>query len=360
MEIPVVSGPHPLRPREFLSRLEDQLGELPADLHVSRMFSSLVAISKGKVIGISEPYMEYCPLAASLYGRRSLPESGHVLAGICRAVGDKVRDFGYYTGNREICTHRLAIPFGASEMMMRAVGAGLLEAAVVACEGAGTVIAPSPELIQGIGARMNGLFLTSPVPETIARIADAGGTVVFPETARIDQVAGLEAALRGGYRELVVTVNGFQGETLSELRAAAGKCGAHALILGVCTTGIDRQRAQELSQEADLVWACASDEVRCLCGQRAKIQVTTKIPVFVMSGAGVRFLAAYATRPSAILDLDLGKQYLVSQTVRGTPVTLGKVSTRIAPVDRLPVGSPDCPRLKGCCAHAVDQDGTIS
>jgi putative methanogenesis marker protein 8 len=346
MDIPTIPGDQGLTVSEFLTKLERRLGNLPSDLHVSRMFSSLVAVSEGNVIGMSEPYMEYCPLAASLYGRRSLPESGDVVEGVCKAVGQKTRDFGYYTGCREVCTHRLAIPFGASEMMMRAARAGVIDAAVVVCEGAGTVIAPSAELIQGIGARMNGLFYTSPITETVTRITKAGGTVVFPETAAIDQLGGLEVARRSGFRELAVTVNGFQGEPLGRLRETASSLDAAVVILGVCTTGIDEERAEELADCADLVWACASDEVRRLCGAKARIQVTTKIPVFVMTDAGVRLLAAYAVEPESILNLDPDRQYLVSQTIEGTPVTLGKVATRIAPCGRLPVGSPDSPRLK--------------
>jgi putative methanogenesis marker protein 8 len=349
VEVPIIPGSRTLTPREFLSRLEEHLGELPRDLHVSRMFSSLVAISEGEVVGLSEPYMDYCPLAASLYGRRSLPESGEVVKGICGAVGHKCHEFGYYTSNREVCTHRLAIPFGASEMMMRAAEAGMIEAAVVACEGAGTVIAPKPDLIQGIGARMNGLFYTSPIPGTIERIKEAGGSVVFPETASIDQIGGLREALHQGYKELAVTVNGFQGERLCDVRAVAGRSDAHVVILGVCTTGIDEDRASELAEFADLVWSCASEEVRRLCGARARIQVTTKIPVFVMSDGGVRFLSCYATSPEVIVNLDPQVQYLVSQAVEGQAVTLGKVPTHIGPVPHLPVVSPDSPRLMHPC-----------
>ncbi len=349
LDVPIIPGSHTLSPDEFLSKLEEHLGGLPEDLHVSRMFSSLVAISEGEVIGVSEPYMDYCPLAASLYGRRSLPESGEVVKGICGAVGHKCHEFGYYTSDREVCTHRLAIPFGASEMMMRAAEAGMIEAAVVACEGAGTVIAPSPELIQGIGARMNGLFYTSPIRGTIDKITDAGGSVVFPTTATIDQIGGLEEALRQGYKELAVTINGFQGERLRDVRALAGASDAHVVILGVCTTGIDEGRASEFAELADLVWSCASEEVRRLCGTRARIQVTTKIPVFVMSEAGVRFLSCYATQPDVILRLDPRVQYLISQTVEGQVVTLGKVPTHIAPAARLPVVSPDSPRLMHPC-----------
>lgn len=350
--VPVITGAHPMKPRIFLKKLEKELGELPEDLHVSRMFSSLVAISNGEVIGMSEPYMEYCPLAASLYGKKALPGLEGVTEGVCHSVHEKVEQFGYYTSCRELCTHRLAIPFGASEMMMRAAQRGVLDAAVVACEGAGTVIADTPDLIQGIGARMNGLFYTSPLSGTIARIEESGGHVPFPDSATIDQIGGLELALRRGYRSVAVTINAFQDERLLDIREAEGRYDGLVFVLGVCTTGITKERAREFAENADLVWSCASDEVRQICGEKARIQVTTKIPVYVMTDRGVEFLAAYSTRPSAFQNLERKKQYLISQTVEGTAVTLGKVPTKIAPVEHLPVVSPDSPRLSHPCLHA--------
>ena len=343
--VPVITGTHPMKPRVFLEHLTRVLGELPEDLHVSRMFSSLVAISEGTVIGMTEPYMEYCPLAASLYGKKALPGLAGVTEGVCESVHEKVSQFGYYSSCREVCTHQLAIPFGASEMMMRAVQKGVLDAAVVACEGAGTVVAYSPELIQGIGARMNGLFQTSPIPETIRRIEENGGSVPFPDSATIDQADGLEWALARGYRSVAVTVNAFQEEKLHTMRNLGDRFDARVFVLGVCTTGIDEHRAQEFAERADLVWACASNEIRQLCGKKARVQVTTKIPVFVMTDRGVEFLAAYATRPSAFHNLDPSKQYLISQTIEGVSVTLGKVPTKTAAVPRLPIISPDSPRL---------------
>ena len=343
--IPVIPGDRRLRPAEFITEVEKILGTLPDDFHVSRMFSSLVAISNGNVIAVSEPYMTYCPLAASLYGRDTLPDRSEVVDGIRHAVSEKVRGFGYYTGSRELCTNRIAIPFGASEMMMRARQKGEIDAAVVACEGAGTVIARDPDLVQGIGARMNGLFHTSSIPETINRIEKSGGYVVFPDTARINQRAGLERALEMGFEKIVVTVNAFQEELFSDIRKIADQAAISPVIMAICTTGIDEERATELADEADLIWSCASNEVRMICGAKARIQVTTRIPVFVMTDRGISFFAAYATRPNTLLDLDPGAQYLISRTVTGIPVTLGKVPTFISKAERLPVGSSDAPRL---------------
>lgn len=79
------------------------------------------------------------------------------------------------------------VGFGASETFMTALSRGLLDSCVTACEGAGTVIANSPTLVQGIGSRISGLVETTPIPKLIHRIEGAGGTVLDPVTAALDQ-----------------------------------------------------------------------------------------------------------------------------------------------------------------------------
>ena len=37
------------------------------DLHITRMYSSFVAVSEGRVIGASDSFLEYCPLGDFLY-----------------------------------------------------------------------------------------------------------------------------------------------------------------------------------------------------------------------------------------------------------------------------------------------------
>jgi hypothetical protein len=69
---------------------------------------------------------------------------------------------------------RIEVPYGASEMLMYALRKGVIEAAVVACDGAGTVVVDRPEVVQGIGAGMNGLFFTTPIREVVERLASEG------------------------------------------------------------------------------------------------------------------------------------------------------------------------------------------
>lgn len=70
------------------------------------------------------------------------------------------------------------VGFGASETFMTALKKGMLDVCVTACDGAGTVIAGNPKLVQGIGAKISGLIETSPIPKLIERIEQAGGIVL--------------------------------------------------------------------------------------------------------------------------------------------------------------------------------------
>ena len=86
---------------------KDDLG----DLHIIRFFSSFVAISKEKVIRMTERFLEYCPLADSLYDN---------MKEIRKIVEEKIAKFGHFTAERKLYTEDIAIPYGASEMMMYA------------------------------------------------------------------------------------------------------------------------------------------------------------------------------------------------------------------------------------------------
>ena len=63
----------------------------------------------GKVIRMTEPFLEYCPLADSLYDN---------VKGIRKIVEEKIAKFGHFTAKRKLYREDVAIPYGASEMMM--------------------------------------------------------------------------------------------------------------------------------------------------------------------------------------------------------------------------------------------------
>jgi hypothetical protein len=190
---------------------------------------------------------------------------------------------------------------------------------------------------------MNGLFYTSPIPAVLARLGDVGAVVVSPESAAIDQTAGIRRAAALGHRRVAVTINGCLGEPLAEARAVAEACGVALTIVAVCTTGASRSRVAEIRDHADMVWSCASEAVRTVVGPRSRVQVTTGIPVFAITDAGVRVLACYSSQPEVFDGLDPATQYLITGNHPGTRITMGTWDACLAEAV-LPVRSRNEPR----------------
>lgn len=334
----------------FLAEIEEEMGGLPKDLHITRMCASLVAVSNGKVIKLTDPKLEYCPLASSLYDFPRDLDAESLRAKVVEAVERKISEFGLFTDLRSLHRSTIAIPFGASEMMMYDLKRGRAGAAVVVCDGAGTVIAEDPYLVQGIGARMNGVFYTSPIRGVIEGIKGLGGEVLFPDTAKIDQVAGVERALEG-HESIDVTVSGFGSDSLRRIREIEAERGGSVAILVVCTTGIGWDRVEEAAAHADLVWSCASGKVREFIGRRAKLQIGSRIPVYALTDRALDFVSSYSSREFREYISEFDGPYLISGGCRAIPgahecrrIRMGDFETYIARVESLPIRSGDEPR----------------
>jgi len=313
------------------------------DLHVTRMMHAFVAVAGGKVVEVEEPRLEYCPLVTVLYGVNQNVDRAELKRLVVEMSEEKIAKFGHFTGRRELERSDLAVPYGASEMIMVAMQKGAIDCAVTVCDGAGTVVTAVPGLVQGVGARMNGLFYTSPIAAIIEGIEQRGGVVPFAETAEINQIGGVRKAAEMGYKSIAVTINGCLGESLADARAVEEELGVAVTIIIVCTTGASRPRVEEIRDHADIVWSCASGPIRTAVGPESIIQVTTAIPVFAVTERGVRFLAAYCKKPELFDKLDLGKQYLIAGNSGGSPITMGRMKTAIAECE-LPVRSAKEPR----------------
>ncbi|MEM2168141.1 MAG: DUF2099 family protein [Candidatus Bathyarchaeia archaeon] len=326
-----------------MEEIKNELGRLPRDLHVTRMCCALIAISDGRILRMQEPRLHYCPYYKRLYDLGFTDTRELVL----REVERKIRGLGYFTPKREVCRADVAVPFGASEIMMYALMKGEIDAAVVVCDGAGTVITSNPYLVQGIGAHMNGLFYTSPIREVIERIRLAGGRVLSPETAKIDQLEGLKKAIEIGYRRIAVTINGFAGEPLEEVRRIEKEANVAAFILVVCTTGVSRERAEEIAEYADVVWGCASKHVREVAGIKARLQLGVRIPVFILTERGIGLVSSYFSEDLRRY-VGAGERYLVTLHPRELDkcvrVSVGDFSAYLQRVDRLPVEADDSPK----------------
>lgn len=240
-----------------------------------------VVVRDGEVAEVGKPCIDECPLAR----RFAVPVADFTPEAIRANIENRIRTFGMCTERREVTDNRDFVGFGASELLSAALRAGLIEAAVLACDGAGTVIATTAPLIQGIGGRMSGLVSTSPIPAVIERIRRVGGYVVDPGGAAMDQVRGTGAAYDLGYRKVAVTV--ADPGTACEVR----RLYPDTVIVAVHTTGLSREEAEALISASDLVTTCASRHLRELAGT-ALIQAGTGIPVFGFTRKGKEIILA--------------------------------------------------------------------
>jgi putative methanogenesis marker protein 8 len=192
-------------------------------------------------------------------------------------IEHRIRSFGMCGPDRQLLMSGDFVGFGASELISFGLSSGVFDAAVIACEGAGTVIASTPDLVQGIGGRMSGLVRTSPIPEVIAGIELNGGIVPFRENARIDQVDGVRVAYSEGLSKVAVTI--ANPPDAPSIRAGF----PDAFIIAVHTTGISEHDALVFAEHADIVTSCASRAVREVAGKRALLQAGSSIPVFAMT-----------------------------------------------------------------------------
>lgn len=329
-----------MKPKELF----EQLGIARADyedLHIVRVLSSFVGISRGQIISMTKPFLEYCPLVSSLYpGTRGMFGSEKTKEVIKEIIAEKISTFGQFTDKRVLQAQDIAVPYGASEMLMYALRKKVIDAAVVVCDGAGTVVTDRPDIVQGIGARMNGLFYTSPIRPITDRLSQLGCHVPFAETADVNQVGGLKTAAQLGYKKIGVTINTCMDD-LDKVRKIENDYGVEITSLVVCTTGINTKELALVRKYADLVWSCASVGVRKL-GKRAILQLSTAIPVFALTEKGLKLAAAYSD-DNFIEKLDARKQYIVSGTYRGQRIKMGDFAAYISE-HKLPVRSLREPR----------------
>ncbi len=229
-----------------------------------------VVIEDGKVVEVGRPEVEYCPLFAKVRNIQVItPEA------VRENVEFRIRDFGMCTPQRKLRMKDF-LSFGVSELLGMAVDKGLLDAAVIVCEGAGTAVISEPELIQGIGGRVSGLVETTPIPEVIDAIGR--DKVLDPQRAGIDQYEGTRLAFVRGFKRVGVTV--ASAEDARRIREAFGQ---RVAIFAVHTTGRTVEEAETFFETCDIITACASRAVRDTAKERALLQVGNKVPIYAAS-----------------------------------------------------------------------------
>jgi len=274
------------------------------DRHVMEALGKTrVVVEDGKVIEVGEPQTEYCPIFDKVRGIKKF--SGKTAKD---NIEFRIKDFGLFTGDRAI-EMEIFVGFGASETFMTGLRRGLLDACVTACDGAGTVITSNPKLAQGMGSRISGLVETTPIPKLIERIQEVGGIVLDPETAALDQVAGVKRAIETGFKKIGVSVT--NPKDMRAIRDLEKKHRVQVVAFGVHTTGIPENEAKEFIDLVDMTTGCTSKWIRgCIAGKTIA-QFGTAIPIFAITQCGKELLlerAKEVTDPILINTMKLPVQ----------------------------------------------------
>jgi putative methanogenesis marker protein 8 len=235
-----------------------------------------IVIRNGQVVEVGEPLIRDCPLAK----RFAYPIPDIKKDSVKANIEHRIKAFGMCTPGREVMDTREFVGFGASELLSFGLHKGLLDAVVLVCDGAGTVVVTKPAMAQGIGGRMSGLVSTTPYPEVMDRIEKNGGFVLDRDHASIDQLAGVALALIRGYRKIAVTVS--RPQTAEVIRRVHPK----TLIFGVHVTGLSKPEAEMFVAASDLVTSCASGTIREAVKKNALVQAGTAIPIFALTMEG--------------------------------------------------------------------------
>jgi len=201
-----------------------------------------------------------------------------------------MEELGMYGPHRVLELSERPVSFGASEMIADGMKAGLVDAAVVVCEGAGTVVAARPEVVAALGAHMTGLVRTEPIEEIQSGLRERG-CILLDDRCTIDQVEGYKWALAAGYEKIVVTITGKRAFDAAEIRKLASASAAEGpVIFAVHNLDVTADQAEVLAETCDVVWSCASREVRDVVGRRAKLQIGISIPVYALTDSGKRLV----------------------------------------------------------------------
>lgn len=252
--------------------------------HILEMAKALVKVKDGKIEVLTKPMIHHCPLRDKLYGCDE--ENRDTVEKVLRK---HIEEFGMYSANRVLEIDQKPVSFGASEIIMDAMTEGLVDAAVVVCEGAGTAVITRPEVLQAVGAHMTGLIRTQPIKE-IQEGLKQRGSLLLDERCLINPVEGYIKAVEAGFKKIVVTVTGHMASEAKRLQEIGEISGVKPIILSVHNTGISDEEAETLAECCDIIWACASMAVREIVGIRSKLQIGIAIPVFGITQMGKRMI----------------------------------------------------------------------
>jgi putative methanogenesis marker protein 8 len=255
------------------------------DKHVWEIGKSKVIVSGGKVASVvSEPLTKFCPVIYTTWGTEKQTKET-----VKKSIEFRIGAFGLCTPKRILETDISAVGFGASESLMTALKQEIIDASATVCDGAGTVITEKPTLVEGIGIFMSALIETTPIPEVIGQLEKKGATILNPQTAEINQVAGVEKAFKMGFRKVGVTVMGPDAQAIPKIRLLEEKNQATTFIIVMHTTGIGEELVPFI-EKADIVHGCSSKVVRETIEPKALSTFGKNIPAYALTKLGEEVL----------------------------------------------------------------------
>jgi putative methanogenesis marker protein 8 len=212
--------------------------------HLLEMAGARVKLKDGKIEVLSDPLIASCPLRRDLYGIEEESRES-----VERVLKLHMNEMGMYGPARVLELEEQPVNFGASEILSDGMKQDLVDAAVLVCEGAGSVIATRPDVLQAIGAHMTGLIQTDPISE-IQKGLEARGCILLDHRACIDQLQAFEKAVAEGFEKIAVTLAGSHAVDAALLRARGVELGTVPIILAVHTSGINESQAAALWRKA--------------------------------------------------------------------------------------------------------------
>ena len=229
---------------------------------IEAMGLSKVTIKNGKVVDVTEPEIEYCPLFDHNRSIKKLTSKT-----IAENIQFRIDDFGMCMPNRQLKMKDF-LNFGISEIMCTLLEENVIDSVIMVLEGCGTLIVNEPELVQGIGGRVSGLVKTSPIPELITKMGE--DNIVYPETAEINQIKGVELAIKKGFKNIAVTI-ALASEIDEIERIKSENPDVNIYVFVVHTTKRTAEEARKLFDGCDVITSCASKYVREI-GQKESVK----------------------------------------------------------------------------------------
>jgi len=244
------------------------------DRHVMECLGmSKVVIENGKVEVISGPRVKFCPLFKKY---RNIDEITEEI--VKKNIEFRIESFGMCCESREIRMKDF-LSFGISEVLSSALKKRVIDAAVIASDGCGTVVVTDAEIVQGLGGRISGLCETTPIESVVNSVGR--DKVLDPATAMIDMLAGVRKAKAMGYGTIAVTV-----VSMKEAILLREEFGTSVIIMAVHCSGISREDAFTAFEVCDVITACASMPLREESKKRDIIIAGNKVPVYGVSEKG--------------------------------------------------------------------------